>query len=52
MVVMCIWQRLDKTDAFAREEWRKQSIDNFNLRHLMHTVLLITSRRHGCIENI
>jgi hypothetical protein len=39
MVVMCIWQRPDKTDAFAREEWRKETGDNFNLHHLMHNVL-------------
>lgn len=39
MVVMCIWQRPDKTDAFSREQWRKESSDNFNLQHLMHIVL-------------
>jgi hypothetical protein len=31
MVVMCIWQRPDKTDALAIEEWRKETGDNFNL---------------------
>lgn len=30
MVVVCIWQRPDKTDAFAKEEWRKETGENFN----------------------
>jgi hypothetical protein len=43
MVVMfgnrVIWQRPDTKDAFTREEWRKESVDSFNLHHSMHIVL-------------